>query len=139
MSAWVVKDKNKLLAIAMEALAGSSHISFEGDLSALKLSSIPGSSHAEGPVLKRHTIWPQQDFVVVPLETYLVPQIVTGYGGTLSSRILHVQIETDGRLALGIYDNPACLLFASPTLPDVLLMRLQTENTLGPRTQAVGR
>ena len=38
---WLVRDKRRLLLAMMESLAGGAHISFEGDLSALRLSDIP--------------------------------------------------------------------------------------------------
>ena len=60
---WLVRDKRRLLLVMMEKLAGGAHISFEGDLSALRLSDIPGASQEETGALKRNTLWPKQDFI----------------------------------------------------------------------------
>jgi hypothetical protein len=56
-------------------------------------------------VLKRNTLWPKQDFVVLPLEAKTVGPIVAAVGGTVPKSILHIQAEKCGRLELGFYDN----------------------------------
>jgi hypothetical protein len=104
-AAWKIRDRRKFLIAAMEELAGAAHISIEGDLSATRARHLPGASENETPILKRNTIWPQQDFLVLPLEADLVKAIVSAIGGTIPRGILHIQIEKDGRLELGTYDN----------------------------------
>ena len=52
-------DKRRLLLTMMEEFSGDAHISFEGDLSALPLSGIPGASQEETGALKRDTRWPK--------------------------------------------------------------------------------
>ena len=49
-------------------LVGDAHISLEGDLRGLGVMDIPGASDLETATLKRNTVRPKQDFVVVPLE-----------------------------------------------------------------------
>ena len=65
---WKVQDKRRLLLAMMEELAGDAHISFEGDFRGLPLLSTLGASQEETRALKRATVWPKQDFVVLPLE-----------------------------------------------------------------------
>ena len=97
----------------MEQLAGDAHISFEGDLSSFRLSKIPGTSEEETAALKRNTLRPVQEFVVVPLERSLIADILRAIGGAVPRKILHIQIEKHGVLEFGAYDNfsPHCLFF----------------------------
>ena len=105
MPTWKVRDKRAVLIAAMQELAGGAHISFEGDLTSTKISGLTGVSGNETAVLKRNTLWPPQDFVVLPLEADLVETITAAIGGTVPRSILHIQIEKDGHLELGLYDN----------------------------------
>jgi hypothetical protein len=65
---WLVRDKRRFLLAMMEKLAGGAYISFEGDLKALRPSSTPGASQEETDALKRNTLEPKQDFIILPLE-----------------------------------------------------------------------
>ena len=105
MPTWKVRDKRAFLIAAMQELAGGAHISFEGNLSAIALTGLAGASDDETAALKRNTLSPPQDFVILPLEAELVETIGAVIGGTVPRSILHIQIEKDGRLELGIYDN----------------------------------
>src|SRR5690349_10737106 len=120
-NAFVVKDKTRLLTAVMHALAGNAHISFEGDLSGLQLCLLPGRSTDETAALKRSTSWPQQDFVVLPLEPSAVPSIVKSIGGTIPNRILHVQIAKNGHLEFAAYDNfrPGCVVLGAAVGTDL--------------------
>lgn len=62
--------------------------------------------------LKRATEWPKQDFIVLPLEPALIPEILGALGGTVSHRILHVQIERHGVREFAAYDrfDPSCVV-----------------------------
>lgn len=104
-SRWKIRDKRKFLIAVMTELAGDAHISFEGDLSATQVTHLAGASGSETAVLKRNTIWPVQDFVVLPLEAALIKVIIAGVGGTVPRGVFHVQIEKGGQLELGLYDN----------------------------------
>jgi hypothetical protein len=119
---WKVQDKRRLLLALMEELAGGAHVSFEGDLQGLTLSSIPGASGEPTVALKRNTLWPEQDFVVVPLEPSMGQKIIAAIGGTVPGAIIHVQIEKDGQLQFGAYDNfhPQCIFFGTGVKQAVL-------------------
>ena len=69
---WFVRDRYRFLLAVMKVLAGEAHISFEGDLHGFGLYNLPGASSDETSVLKRNTLWPKQDFVVLPLEMIMV-------------------------------------------------------------------
>jgi hypothetical protein len=98
---WRVRDKTRFLTAVMTELAGSAHISFEGDLSALKLYALPGASDEKSAVLKRNTTWPRQGFVVVPLEPSTESATIASIGGIIPGSILYVQIEKMADLNLG--------------------------------------
>jgi hypothetical protein len=119
---WKVQDERRLLLALMEELAGGAHVSFEGDLQGLTLSSIPGASGEPTVALKRNTLWPKQDFVVVPLEPSMGQKIIAAIGGTVPRAIIHVQIEKDGQLQFGAYDNfhPQCIFFGTGVKEAVL-------------------
>lgn len=113
---WRVKHKNRLLTAVINELAGDAKISFEGDLHAFALSSLPDASPVETAGLKRSTLSPKQDFVVVPLNNSTVKAISRSIGGTLSRAILHVQIEKRGRLEFAAFDNFQHIFFGeAPT------------------------
>jgi hypothetical protein len=119
---WKVRDKALLLLAVMEELAGDAHVSFEGDLRGLTLATYPGASLQPTAVLKRNTIWPNQDFVVVPLEPTASKKIIAALGGTVPGTVLHVQIEKRGVLEFGAYDNfhPKCIFFGSAVAPAIV-------------------
>jgi hypothetical protein len=124
------RDKRRLLLAMMGELAGGARISFEGDLSKLALLRISDASQEETAALKRNTIWPKQDFVVVPLEPSTVTTIVAAMGGTIPNAIIHVQIEKGGVLQLGAYDDfhPETIFFGEILKP--LLDSLVSQNIL---------
>jgi hypothetical protein len=97
----------------MEELAGNAYISFEGNLQHFNLVKFAGASDNETAILKRNTIWPRQDFVVISLEPSMGQRILAAISGAVPKRILHIQIEKHGVLQLGAYDNfhPDCLVW----------------------------
>ncbi len=119
---WLVRDKRRLLLAMMEELTGEAHISFEGDLRGLRLLSTSGASQEETFALKRNTLQPKQDFVVLPLEPSMSKTIVSSIGGTIPSAIIHIQIEKNGLLQFAAYDNfhPQCIVFGTGVKPAVL-------------------
>ena len=133
---WKVRDKSGFLIALMTELAGNAHISFEGELDKLSLHNLPGASTEETPALKRNTIWPRQDFVVVPLEPANIPQIIKAFGGTLPSAIIHIQIEKSGQHVVGIYDNfyPESL-YLSPEIRQEFIESLMLKGVLTPWTK----
>jgi hypothetical protein len=126
-----VRDKRRFLAAVLAELAGIAQVSFEGDLSSTSLFDVAGASSDETQVLKRNTLWPKQDFVVLPLEAEMVGPIMAAVGGTVPRGIIHIQVQKDGRLELGLYDNfaPKCLFFGS-SLTSTFLATLQDAGTL---------
>jgi hypothetical protein len=126
-----VRDKRRFLAAALAELAGVAQVSFEGDLSSTSLSAVAGASSDETQVLKRNTLWPKQDFVVLPLEAEMVGPIMAAVGGTVPRGIIHIQVQKDGRLELGLYDNfaPKCMFFG-PSLTSAFFATLQDAGTL---------
>jgi hypothetical protein len=107
------------------------HISFEGDLGALSVTSLPGVSAEETTVLRRNTLWPKKDFVILPLEPDLTDGIINVIGGTVPKAILHIQIEKAGRLELSLCDSfdPRAMFFG-PSLPANFLFRFEAEAIL---------
>ena len=126
-----VRDKRRFLAAALSELAGDAQVSFEGDLSMTSLSDVPGASNDETQVLKRGTLWPKQDFVVLPLEVEMVLPIMAAVGGTVPRGLIHVQVQKEGRLQLGLYDNfdPNCI-FLGPGLTPSFIATLQEAGVL---------
>jgi hypothetical protein len=125
-----------LLLAMMEELAGGAHVSFEGDLRGLALFSIPGAFGEPTAALKRNTLWPKQDFVVVPLEPSMGQKIIAAIGGTVPGAIIHVQIEKDGQLHSGAYDNfhPQCIYFGTGVM-QAFLESLTSQAILRPYTE----
>jgi hypothetical protein len=126
-----IRDKRRFLVAAMEELAGAALISFEGNLDATSLFKLNGASGDETQVLKRNTLWPKQDFVVLELEPDLVKPIIGAVGGTVPRGILHIQIEKGNCLELGLYDNfdPKASHFGS-TLTPLFFGKLEAEGIL---------
>ena len=86
-----------------------SRIAFEGNLARTELFRFEGVSYQETGLLRRATTAPPLDFVVLPLTPAGAPEIekairskiaFAGYRG-----IIHVQIECEGEIVFGAYDN----------------------------------
>ena len=134
-SLFKIRNKRRFLIAAMTELAGSAFVSFEGDLNGTALNRATGASSDETPALKRNTLWPKQDFIILSLETETVRPIMAAIGATVPRRIVHIQIEKNGRLELGLYDNfsPKGMFFGSAVTP-ALIESLQNEGVLSPWT-----
>ncbi|MES2219845.1 MAG: hypothetical protein V4587_02630, partial [Acidobacteriota bacterium] len=128
---WKVRDQRKFLIAVMTELAGDAHLSLEGDLISTQIPCMAGASANETAILRRNTTWPVQDFVVLPLETEHIKAIIAGIGGTVPQGILHIQIEKNGQMELGLYDNfcPDTSFFG-PRLTPELFSRLESEGVL---------
>ena len=129
-------DGPGLLVAVMKALAGGARISFEGDLSRCRLSELPLATSAETPVLERSTLWPRQDFVVLPLEPDIIQPILDRVlpENRVLSDVRHIQIEKGGLLQFGSYDSfsPGCLC-CGPAVPIGILDELRLKGILVPR------
>ena len=130
---WKICDRRRFLIAAMQELAGRAHISFEGDLGFMTARLTGDESEEETSALKRNTRWPRQDFVVFPLEPDRIQAIISTLGGTLPGTLLHIQIEKDGRLELGLYDkfDPNSAFFGQALSSDFFDL-LQAEGILKP-------
>jgi hypothetical protein len=132
-SHWLnVRDKSGLLHRLMVELAGSAQLSLEGDLSRCRFTDDIVIAHDETRTLKRSTIAPKQDFVVLRLTPETVDPIfkqvmVAG----LKHAIIHAQIERNGVVELGAYDNfhPECVV-TGPGVSSALLEELKITNVL---------
>jgi hypothetical protein len=129
------RHKPRLLSAMMHALAAEdSAISFEGMLSHTELAQMEGVTDEETGVLKRGTLQPKLDFLVLPLtqqrlaaiEKAINSKIAFGYKG-----IFHVQIERNGKMAFAAYDNfhQECVV-AYSAVPTALLDELTVARVL---------
>jgi hypothetical protein len=118
------RDKPGLFIAIARALAGGAQVSFEGDLSCCGLQRLADASAEETVALRRNTLWPREDFVVLPLETDTLKPILAEVlpEGRLVKAIIHVQISKLGRLAFGAYDNfhRDCTVAFDPSLIPLL-------------------
>jgi len=130
---WRVRDKVRFLTAMMDELAGDAHVSFEGDLRRLNFSTLAGVSDQPSSVLKRNTIWPKQDFIIVPLEPSMGTRVIAALGGVIPRAIIHIQIEKSGRLEFGAYDNfhPECIFFGS-AVREAVIERLASQEIIRP-------
>ena len=126
---WKVRDKRKFLIAAMTELAGDAHLSLEGNLSITRVLELAEASGDETAILKRNTIWPVQNFVVLPLESDSIKTIVASIGGTVPRGIIHIQIEKCNKLELGLYDNFGSSFFGSRLTPE-FFGRLESEGVM---------
>jgi hypothetical protein len=127
-----VRDKPGFLHRMMVEFAGDASISLEGDLSKCRFPEELVVSHEEVGVLQRNTAYPPQDFVVLRLTPESITPIfeqITAAG--LTRAIVHVQIERNGALEFGAYDNfhPECTV-TYPRVSATLLDELKTKGVL---------
>jgi hypothetical protein len=126
-----IRDKPAFLRRLMDEFTGG-HMSLEGDLKRCTFPTEVILAHDELGILRRNTIAPQQDFVVLRLEpdaTNSIFREVMAAG--LSQAIIHVQIEHRGVLQLGAYDNfcRGCVV-TGPGVRVELLSELQSAGIL---------
>jgi hypothetical protein len=126
------RDKAELLTAMMKALAGNAYISFEGDLSHCRFPADLTCSAEETAILRRNTIHPRQDFVIISLETATIDQILDTVlpEDKFVKEVTHIQIERDGTLQFGAYDNfhPECVM--SIGVPHLRLDQLRSSGAL---------
>jgi hypothetical protein len=140
---WCLDTRNKpgLLWAILGHYVGDCRASFEGNLQRLGILQLPGAAHDESDVLVRHTRWPRQDFVILPISPETLSTLkrslsvpgVFNDGGAIS----HVQVEHQGRRVLGAYDNfhRHCVVAFEP-LPMALLNELVSIGILRSYQQA---
>ena len=132
---WKILDKRRFLLAVMREFAGNAHISFEGDLSKTQLSTLPYARTEETAALKRNTLWPKQEFIVLPLEEDSIQGIGSAVGGTIPKSVLHIQIERNGSLEIGLYDRfTPSQIFLGPELNLLFIDQMQELLILRPFT-----
>ncbi|MGO8745563.1 MAG: hypothetical protein ACLQNE_06200 [Thermoguttaceae bacterium] len=130
----VARDKVGLLIALMRLLAGDdARIALEGDLSRLDLDSVSGASTEETLSLKRATLAPRLDFIVLPLNNDSVRALISRAlpAGGIVKRVIHIQIEKQGTLQFAAYDNfhPECIV-VGPAVPKATLDELLSKRIL---------
>ncbi|MBZ5547958.1 MAG: hypothetical protein LAO22_08305 [Acidobacteriia bacterium] len=127
-----VRDKADFLHRLMVELAGNAYMSLEGDLSSCRLTDDLVATRDETTILKRNTLAPKQDFVVLRLTPETVAPIFKQVmAAGLKRAIIHVQIERSGVLELGAYDHfhHECVV-TGPGISLALLDELENTNVL---------
>jgi hypothetical protein len=118
---WKVRNRSQLLLALMQELEGTVHVSFEGDLGTPDLPDLSGASFEPTSTLKRTTPWPKQGFRVLPLESGSGKPIHAALSETVPKTVLHIQIEKNGTLQFGAYDNhPECIFFGGEIRQELL-------------------
>jgi hypothetical protein len=116
-------------------------MSLEGDLSKCKFTDEMVTARDEVGLLKRNTLYPREDFIVLHLSpANIAPMFKELLAAGLSRAIIHVQIEHGGVLQLGAYDNfhPDCVV-AGPGVSEVLLAELKSKHVLRDFSAVAGR
>ena len=126
----VRKKVDFLRRIAFE-LIGDSLMSIEGHLSQYQFDGRDVVARQETGILKRSTVSPQFDFAVLRLEGDTIDRVFKGLVALGFNAIVHVQIERNGILELGAYDNfhPQCVA-TGPGISSSLLEELQSANVI---------
>ena len=129
----IVKYSLTLFERLLDQFCGNAHISFEGDLSQCDLRGISLVNREPTGVLKRNTLQPKLDFIILPIDEDTIQtlkrQILPRIG--IHKRVIHAQIEKDGKLVFGAYDNlhPDCV-WISKDVPDQFLQELVDSNSI---------
>ena len=127
------RDKPALLTAMMENLAGDAHISLEGRLSDFRFPAGLAPSSEPTEALRRHTGATRLDFVILPLRPDTIRPILDVIlpENRFMKDIVHIEIERDGRLEFGAYDNfdRDCIVCFRP-FPVELLDTLKEEGLI---------
>lgn len=100
-----VAKKAAFLRQLVELLAGGARLSLEGDLSRCRFDEALIISREAAEEVRRNTLIPQQDFVILRLEPETIDAIFKQVLAAGFRAIVHVQIERNGVLELGAYDH----------------------------------
>jgi hypothetical protein len=126
-----VRDKPAFLRRLIDEFAGG-RLSLEGDLSRCDFPAEVVLGRDEDGMLRRNTLAPRQDFVILRLDPAAAAAIFRQIlAAGLSRAIIHVQIERAGVLELAAYDNfhPDCVV-TGPGVGAGLLAGLQAAGVL---------
>lgn len=122
----------RMLHRMMEELAGDSRLSLEGNLSKCRFEENWIVSYEELPPLMRGTSVPRQHFIVLRLIPEFVEPIYEQImKAEIRRSVIHIQIERNGVLELGAYDNfHADCVVTGPGVSEALLIRLKDDAIL---------
>jgi len=129
------RDKPGLLWALLRHCMGAGRVSLEGNLRPFGILDLPGNTHEETELLRRHTVLPRQDFVILPI----VAETLSTLKRKLSSpgifndggALWHVHVEYQGQVVLSAYDNfhRNCVVVNEP-IPIELLDELVSSGAL---------
>jgi hypothetical protein len=109
----VVNETIKLMEAMLQEFAENGRLSLEGVLKYLNLKRLHNISRWPDGALRRNSSESTDDFVIIPLDSatvqFLIKSVLPSVG--IRRRIVHVQIEQNGRLVFGAYDwfHPECV------------------------------
>ena len=130
-----VRDCQGTLWAFYRQYEGQAVASFEGNLASLKLQELPGSSTQETSTIRRQTIEPELDFVVVPINQETVRELKNRLSshGVLGREgaVIHTQLSVGDNLVLIACDNfhRECTV-ASMAVPEPFLKEMQSHGLL---------
>lgn len=130
-----VNKKAEFLWAILTCYVGRVRVSLEGDLQTLRLHEISGAVFQPDNILKRGTISPPQDFFVTHVTDEVLKLLknrISEYDFCEEAEIItHVQVEENGELILGAYDNfHSDASFLSVEVPTVFLEKLKEKGVL---------
>lgn len=128
-----VRDKYALLVEMMGALAGNAHLSLEGNLSNAKWESIAGASREETETLQRNSVYPEMDFMVLPLEPETLDPIqkLMAAPKMLTHHLVYIQIEKQGSLEFTAMERfDPRFVCSGKSVPESLLRELVWKKVL---------
>ena len=121
-----VRDCQGTLWAFFREYQGQALASFEGDLSGLHLTDIPGASRDEVDALRRQTVEPELDFCIVPINqaTVSILKARLSSKGLLGrdGKVIHTQLQVHGELVFSACDNfhRECTVVSSQVTEDFL-------------------
>jgi len=132
---WRLDARNKpgLLWALMDEFQTNSKVSLEGHLQEFGLLGRSDASTEETPALKRNTIYPPYDFVVLPITADVKAALKKNLSSpgifSRNGALVHVQIERDGELVFGAYDqfHKDCVVVHAP---EALVAKLHCKGIL---------
>lgn len=128
-----VKKRIPFMQSVVDFYCGNALISFEGDLSTADFGEIPVASNRPTELLRRGTISPLGDFVILPLEEEtlaLIKKRVLNHIG-LKNKVNHILIAKSDELVVGINDrfHPECV-WVRLDFPIKTLQELQEQEVI---------
>jgi hypothetical protein len=102
-----VREPVEFVRAALKHFDRDCFLSLEGDLSRFDSALVPGASREPSALLRRNTISPVLDFVILPVTAVTVDTIcqrVLPQVG-LKQHVIHAQVASEGRLVLGAFDS----------------------------------